>query len=267
MAKGKYEEWLTSEKLLLLEGWARDGLTDKQIAHNMGISRSTLNEWKNKYPDISDTLKKGKEVVDRMVENALLKRALGYTYKEITKERIADTGQKKRHNGESELTEKDWEFAIKYFNGRCAYCGEYISNPTKDHLKPLHDGGEMTRVNIIPCCKKCNSSKKDKEWLSWYQKQSFYSKERAQKICDYIDFILSLGEQLEEKTDQMVVTKEVTKQVVPDTVAQIFWLKNRKPATWRDKVEAHDTTAIERLDNILAHMKATAIKEVGGNSD
>lgn len=47
MAKGKYEYWLTPEGLLKLEGWARDGLTDEQIAHNMGISRSTLNKWKN----------------------------------------------------------------------------------------------------------------------------------------------------------------------------------------------------------------------------
>ena len=59
MAKGKYEKWLEPDGLLLLEGWARSGLTDEQIAKNMGISRSTLNDWKNKYPDISDTLKKG----------------------------------------------------------------------------------------------------------------------------------------------------------------------------------------------------------------
>jgi hypothetical protein len=26
LAKGKYQEWLTEEGLLLLEGWARDGL-------------------------------------------------------------------------------------------------------------------------------------------------------------------------------------------------------------------------------------------------
>lgn len=88
MAKGKYEEWRKKEKLILLEGWARDGLTDEQIAKNMGISRSTLSDWKKKYSDISDILKKGKEVVDREVENALLKRALGYKYKEVTKERI-----------------------------------------------------------------------------------------------------------------------------------------------------------------------------------
>lgn len=87
MAKGKYEKWLEPDGLLLLEAWARDGLTDEQIAHNMGISRSTLNEWKKKYRIISDTLKRGKEVVDVQVENALLKRALGYSYTEITKER------------------------------------------------------------------------------------------------------------------------------------------------------------------------------------
>lgn len=120
MAKGKYEYWLMPEGLLKLEGWARDGLTDEQIAENMGISRSTLNSWKDKYPDISDTLKRGKEVVDRQVENALLKRALGYRYDEITME-----------------------------NG--------------------------------------------------------------------------------------VETKRVTKEVMPDTTAQIFWLKNRKPEEWRDR--------------------------------
>lgn len=68
------------ENLLKLEGWARDGLTEKQIASNIGITRSTLNEWKKKFPDISDTLKKGKEIVDRKVENALLERAIGGVY-------------------------------------------------------------------------------------------------------------------------------------------------------------------------------------------
>lgn len=76
MAKGKYQYWLTPEGLTLLEGWARDGLTDEQISKKCGISRETLNQWKNKYSDISDTLKKGKEVVDYQVENALLSAAL-----------------------------------------------------------------------------------------------------------------------------------------------------------------------------------------------
>lgn len=120
MAKGKYQEWLELEGLLKLEGWARDGLTDEQISSNMGITTSTLYVWKNKYSEISEALKRGKEVIDRQVENALLKRALGYKYDEVTIE-----------------------------------------------------GG--------------------------------------------------------------VETKRVTKEVVPDTTAQIFWLKNRKPDAWRDK--------------------------------
>ena len=83
MAKGKYEYWLTPEGLLKIEGWARDGLTDEQIAQNMGVNKATLYRWKEKYCDICDSLKRGKDVVDRQVENALLKRALGYEYEEI----------------------------------------------------------------------------------------------------------------------------------------------------------------------------------------
>ena len=91
MAKGKYEYWLTPEGLLKIEGWARDGLTDEQIAKNIGVSVSTLNNWKIKYVEILESLKRGKEVVDRQVENALLKRALGYTYEEITYEGGVET--------------------------------------------------------------------------------------------------------------------------------------------------------------------------------
>ena len=86
MALGKINEWLEKDKLISLEGWARDGLTDEQIAKNIGISRASLYEWKKKEVDIFDALKKGKEVIDFEVENALLKRALGYEYEEETYE-------------------------------------------------------------------------------------------------------------------------------------------------------------------------------------
>lgn len=124
MAKGKYQRWLEPDGLLLLEGWARDGLTDEQIAENIGITATTLYEWKNRFPEISEALKKGKEVVDIRVENALLKRALGYEY---TEERI-------------EISDKDGRKVI-----------------------------------------------------------------------------------------------QTVKTVLPDTTAQIFWLKNRRPDKWRDK--------------------------------
>lgn len=95
MAHGKFEYWLTEDGLTLLEGWARDGLTDEQIAHNCGITAATLYEWKKRFSDISEALKKGKEVVDIQVENALLKRALGYSYDEVMEEQ-SDDGCKRR---------------------------------------------------------------------------------------------------------------------------------------------------------------------------
>lgn len=127
---GKYGAWIAPEGLLKIQGWARDGLSDKQIAHNIGITQTTLYEWQKRFPELSEALKKGKEVVDREVENALLKRAMGYEYTEVTQE------------------------------------------PVKNK-----DTGEV----------------------------------------------------------QMRVTKRVTKQIVPDVTAQIFWLKNRKPDEFRDK--------------------------------
>lgn len=94
MARGKFEYWLTEDGLTLLEGWARDGLTDEQLAEKMGINRATLYDWKKKYPNISDVLKKGKEIVDIQVENALLKRALGYDYQEEKIEKSDKDGVK-----------------------------------------------------------------------------------------------------------------------------------------------------------------------------
>lgn len=70
------KEWLEPDNLILLEGWARSGLTEEQIAHNMGISRTTLWDWKKKEPNILNTLKRSKDIVDYEVENALLKNAL-----------------------------------------------------------------------------------------------------------------------------------------------------------------------------------------------
>ena len=148
MAEGKYQEWLTPEGLLKIEGWARDGLIDEQIAQNIGIRAGTLYEWKKRFSEISEALKRGKEVVDRQVENALLKRALGYEYEEV---------------------------------------------------KEKFEGGVLT-----------------------------------------------------ERT----VTK---KEVAADTTAQIFWLKNRKPDTWRDKPEGTqkgDTSLFEGI-----------VKTVGGKFD
>lgn len=138
MAKSKWETNV-KDKLMLVEAWARNGLTDEQIAKNLGIAVSTLNDYKNKYPEFMESLKRGKEVIDIEVENALLKRALGYQYNEVTKELCKD-----KETGKEEL----------------------------------------------------------------------------------------------------VVTKVITKEVIPDTTAQIFWLKNRKPEEWRDRKEVDHSGTI-----------------------
>lgn len=152
MAKGKYQEWLEPEGLLKLEGWARDGLTDEQIAKNMGVRTSTLYDWKKKYSEISEALKKGKEVVDRQVENALLKRALGYSYTETTRELVGT---------------------------------------------------------------------------------------------------------------KMVVTKEVVKEVQPDTTAQIFWLKNRRPDIWRDRKDLEAKVDMNQNDQFKEMTKEELLKIAG----
>ncbi|WP_155286059.1 helix-turn-helix domain-containing protein [Lacticaseibacillus zhaodongensis] len=84
MAKGKYQKWLTKPKLAVLTNWARMGLSDPQIAHNMGISYSTFKVWKAKYPAISAAVEEGKEVVDAVVVNALIKAAKNGNVQAIT---------------------------------------------------------------------------------------------------------------------------------------------------------------------------------------
>ena len=85
IAKSKYETDV-KPRLIEIEAWKRDGLTDEQIFKNLGISKNGFYVYRNKYNDFNDALKKGKEVADIEVENALFKRAIGYKYKEIIKE-------------------------------------------------------------------------------------------------------------------------------------------------------------------------------------
>ena len=57
MAKSKYFTHV-EPKLELIEGWAMDGLTDEQIANKLGIHISTFYDYKNKYSEFSESLKK-----------------------------------------------------------------------------------------------------------------------------------------------------------------------------------------------------------------
>lgn len=157
--KSKADEWLTPDGLLRVKGWARDGLTDKQIAKNMRIGYSTLKEWLNQFPAFSAALKEGKEPVDIEVENALLQSALGHTVK--------------------------------------------IRKPIKLRTKKqLRDKGTIEEERIE------------------YAEEEIY--------------------------------------IPPQTAAQIFWLKNRRPDKWRDKpVEV----AISEEDNAADDALTAALRE------
>lgn len=82
--KTLYEKLDIESKLGLVEGWKRDGLTDEQIAKNLGVSWNTLKKWKANKEAFMTAIKKGKEVSDYELENALHKRAVGYYYEEET---------------------------------------------------------------------------------------------------------------------------------------------------------------------------------------
>lgn len=171
IATGKYQEWLTADGLTLLEGWAREGLTDEQIAKKAGICRDTLYRWMREHPDISDAIKKGKAPVDIEVENALLKSALGHVVK--------------------------------------------IRKPIKVRTKKqLKDKGTIEEEHIE------------------YAEEEVY--------------------------------------IPPQTVAQLFWLKNRRPDRWREKpAEAAPVTeedlATDGLTAALMEEAAGIMRESGGN--
>ena len=80
MARSK---WLqVKDKLRLVEEWARSGLTEGQISANLGISRSTVSDFKNKHRELAEALSRGRAVAVAQLENALYKRALGFNYEE-----------------------------------------------------------------------------------------------------------------------------------------------------------------------------------------
>lgn len=69
------KDWEKADKLILLRGWKRNGLTNKQIAENIGISERTFYLWMKKSKVISQTMLFGKQHAKFIVENALFEKA------------------------------------------------------------------------------------------------------------------------------------------------------------------------------------------------
>lgn len=108
MGKSKFEE--IKEKFPLIEGWAKDGLTDEQISRNLGISKVTFYKYKASCSELNELLKKSKEVVDYEVENALYKSAIGGNVSAMIfwlKNRRPDKWRDKREHSEIELMKQE----------------------------------------------------------------------------------------------------------------------------------------------------------------
>jgi len=225
--KSLFKEDIISES----EAMARFGLTENQIAHVIGINPMTLVQWKKKNPEFEQALKRGETIANMTIQKSLYKKAIGYEYQEVTRERIIAGSHKGRHSnkeGSFTLTEKDWKLCLDIFDHKCAYCGsdEFIQ---KDHVIPLAKSGEFKRTNIIPACKTCNCSKKDRNINVWYKKQSFFDKKRLEKIELYLK---DVGES--SISESFRITKIINKHIAPDITSIIFWLKNKSRDEWRD---------------------------------
>lgn len=108
MGKSKFEE--IKEKFPLIEGWAKDGLTDEQISKNLGISKVTFYKYKASCSELNELLKRSKEVVDYEVENALYKSAIGGNVSAMIfwlKNRRPDKWRDKREHSEIELMKQE----------------------------------------------------------------------------------------------------------------------------------------------------------------
>lgn len=78
--RAKYD-YTDNEFLLEIEGLARDGWDDKQIADKYHLEPTYFSRLKDQYPQLSQALKKGRKPLNIIVENSLYKRAIGLKVK------------------------------------------------------------------------------------------------------------------------------------------------------------------------------------------
>ncbi len=84
-----------------------------------------------------------------------------------------------------DLTIAEWDEAVAYFGGCCAYCGEE-TELQKEHIIPVSRGGGFTKRNIVPACIACNQSKGGMSLHEWYKYSEVYSHQRLLKLIGWI---------------------------------------------------------------------------------
>ena len=133
----KYERDNWGDKLEVIESWARQGLTDEEIAQKMGIGTRTLYEYKEKYPQFSQALKEGKREADAKVEKALYKNATGYRYREEVLTNKGDIREVERYAKPKTGAQKMWlkNRQPDKWKDKKEISGELEINPVKAILK------------------------------------------------------------------------------------------------------------------------------------
>ncbi len=139
MAKSKYNQKTFPFKV---EHYKKQGLSDKQIAENLGISEKTFYLYLKKFSQFLQAYNKGKNNIIEHLENALFRKALGYEYEETTHE-------KKTNSIETIITEKK----IKKHSAPDTNAGIFLLtnlNKTKWKRSPqIEDSEEEKEIILI----------------------------------------------------------------------------------------------------------------------
>ncbi|ERL22731.1 hypothetical protein HMPREF1986_00342 [Oribacterium sp. oral taxon 078 str. F0263] len=141
--KTKADRWISGNGLDAIKTWKRNGVSDEEIAKNIGVSRSTLNEWKRKYPDLSDAFTRARAVADAVIEGALFRAAKGHVVN-LKKIRITANGDIIEYTEEHYIP-PDVKAMIFYLTNRMP--GSYKHN--RDLIPEDAKGNTGGKVEIV----------------------------------------------------------------------------------------------------------------------
>lgn len=224
------EEWLEEDNLMLLECWSRDGYTYQDIANRIGISGSTLTAWRKTYPEIHEALRKGREIIDYKVENALLKSALGYKTKEVKVTTTIKFG--KVVETIKEVTDKE-----QAPNVSAIQCWLYNRLPQKwknmnSKSNILEDIDEDTSIQVTVT----RASQKAKQDIS-DSKENDIDTEWEEEVNQSIEIRNATEEEKAEKEKQKAKQREKSAKTMQTKVEQDEEDLDYWPDDWEDDTE------------------------------
>ena len=114
-------------------------------------------------------------------------------YRENNPEKVFNYATRRRQLEENQgegITKDQWYEMMEFFNWECAYSGVSLEkdNRSIDHIVALNNGGLNEIWNCVPMLRNLNTSKHTSDMLEWYVQQDFYSKERLNKIYEWIEY-------------------------------------------------------------------------------